>query len=179
TSHTNRERGFQTISQTSSGIATTAVASLVRSTEAFAFGLRAGASEPALAALELAERLEKLQLAEIRPQRLRDVDLRVRELPEEEIADPHLPARPDEEIGIGDTGGAERGGDEVLIDLLGVEVAATHAPRDRPHGVGQLLAPAVAHREDHRHPGVVLRLLDDVAERRLDLARELPDVADR
>ena len=38
---------------------------------------------------------------EIRPQRLRHIYLRIRHLPKEKIAQPHLPARSDEQIRIG------------------------------------------------------------------------------
>src|SRR6185503_7780726 len=44
TSQVKSDHGFQTMIQTSNGIATAAVASLVRSTYAFALGLLAGAA---------------------------------------------------------------------------------------------------------------------------------------
>ena len=46
---TNEAPGFQTITQMSSGRATAAVASLVRSTQSFALGLLPGTTEAALA----------------------------------------------------------------------------------------------------------------------------------
>src|SRR6266436_2281642 len=179
TSHANSDQGFQTMIQTSNGIAIAAVASLVRNTQAFALGLLAGAAETALPALELGDRLEELPLAEVRPERVRHVDLGVGDLPQEEVTDPHLTARADQEIGIWNAGSAERRRNQLLIDGLGSEIAALDAAGDRAHGFRQLLTAAVADGEDDRHAGVPLGALDDVAERELHLAGELPDVADR
>src|SRR5205085_122577 len=151
TSHAKSDHGFQTMIQTSNGMATTAVANLVRSTQAFALGLLAGAAETALPALEFVDRVEELPLAEVRPKRVRDVDLGVSDLPQEEVADAHLAAGTDQEIRVGDAGGAERRRDELLVDGLRRELAALHASGDRAHRVGQLLAAAVADGEDHRH----------------------------
>src|SRR5262249_8772062 len=77
------------------------------SLEAFSLELSGGATEPTLALLEEVERLQVLPLAEVRPERVGDVDLGVGELPEKEVAEPHLAARPDEEIGIGNAGGGK------------------------------------------------------------------------
>src|SRR6185369_1154894 len=118
TNHTNSDHGFQTISQTSSGKATAAVASLVRSTQTFALGLFPGTAESPLAALKMRDGVQELALPEIRPERVGHVDLGVSDLPQQEIADAHLPARPDEQIGIGDPRRSEMGRDELLIDVL-------------------------------------------------------------
>src|SRR5262245_53728338 len=99
--------GAYTMKSHSDGIATAAVTSLVLSmpgpyapTTSSAgggtqrgLGLRGSQSEAALALLVEAEGLHELALAEIGPQRLGNVDLRVRELPEVEVAHPHLAAR--------------------------------------------------------------------------------------
>src|SRR5262249_1615232 len=82
------------------------------------------------------------------------------ELPEEEVAEPHLPARADEEVGIGNPVRAEVLRDGAGGDLLRIELAPAHPTRDRARGAGDLLATAVADREDDRHPGVPLRRLD-------------------
>src|SRR5262249_17981369 len=76
----------------SAGSATAAVSSRVRSRVALhraqplALELGARASEAPLPLLEECQRLEVLALAEVGPQRLRDVHLGVGELPEEEVA---------------------------------------------------------------------------------------------
>src|SRR5215472_16768276 len=72
-----------------------------------ALDLRRRLAEASLALLVALERLHELALAEVGPEGLRDVDLGVRELPEEEVAHAHLAARPDEEVGIGDALGGE------------------------------------------------------------------------
>src|SRR5262245_4152164 len=151
----------------SAGIATAAVRSRVRSTggrpraSACEHRARAGdrgraarslelirdATEATLTLLEVGEGLQVFARAEIRPERLGNVELRVRCLPQEEVAEPHLAARPDEEVGIRDAPRPEVAGHRRGRDLLGLELAAAHAARDRPRGARDLLARAVAHRE--------------------------------
>jgi len=65
-----------------------------------------GISRPTAESLPLARReVGKRNLevagAEVGPQRVRDVQLRVRRLPEQEIADSHLARRADDEVGVG------------------------------------------------------------------------------
>src|SRR5439155_20878155 len=57
------------------------------SLEPFPLELSRGPPEATLALLEEVERLQVLTLAEVGPQRVRDVDLGVGELPEEEVAE--------------------------------------------------------------------------------------------
>ena len=57
--------------------------------------LGAREAEAALATLEVFDGEEELAVAEVRPEDLREVELRVRALPEEEIRDAALAARPD------------------------------------------------------------------------------------
>src|SRR5437899_832801 len=81
TSHTKSDQGFHTINHTSNGIATTPVASLVRSTQVLALRLLLpGAAEATLAALVLTDRLQELALAKVRPQGRGNVDLGVGDL---------------------------------------------------------------------------------------------------
>src|ERR671918_1861084 len=58
-------------------------------------------SESALAALILENRLEQIAAREVRPQHGDDVQLRVRELPEEEVRDPLLARGANEQIRVG------------------------------------------------------------------------------
>src|SRR5262245_21587928 len=87
----------------SAGIATAAVASLVRSTQALDLGR--GPAEAALAPLEVIQCLQVLPLAEVGPQRVGDVQLAVGDLPEIEVADAHLAAGADQQVRVGDAGG--------------------------------------------------------------------------
>ena len=59
-------------------------------------------------------------LAEVRPQRVGDPDLGVGDLPEQEVADAHLAAGADQQIGIGLAGGVEEAGEALLVDLVGL-----------------------------------------------------------
>src|SRR5512145_3057187 len=131
------------------GIATTAVSSRVFSTgaparssaplppprsvrdpESLALDLRGDAAEASLPLLEEGERLEVLALAELRPHALADVDLGVGELPQEEVADAHLAAGADEQVRVGDAGGAQVLRDGAGGDAPRVELAALDAPGD-------------------------------------------------
>src|SRR5581483_937767 len=179
TNPANSQNGPQMMSQTRTGIATAAVASLARSTESGLIRANLGeTAEAPLARLELAQRFEEVALAKVRPERLGDVDLRVRHLPEQEVRQADLAARADEEIGVGDPGRAQALRDRLLGDRVGLDLAATHTASDRAHGGRDLLAGAVRERQDDGQAIVVLGLLDAVPERLLHVARQLPGVAD-
>ena len=97
----------------------------------------------------------QLRLAEIRPERRRDDKLRVRNLPEEEIAHAHLAARADEQIGIGKTSRVEMLRDDLLVDVSGVELASFHIGGDAAHGIYDLSTATVAQCEDEREAVVL------------------------
>src|SRR5689334_23497577 len=97
-------------------------------------------------ALELGEGAIEIDRPEIGPERRRDPELRVGDLPQEEVRDPHLAARADQEIGIGNVGGVERLGDVLLRDVLGLELAGQDLPRERAERVDQLVTRAVVER---------------------------------
>ncbi len=83
-------------------------------------------------------------LAEVRPQNLRDVELRVADLPEQGSCSlRNLPGRADQQIGVGDTRGVERSADGGFVDTLGRELTGRHAPGDGPTASHQLVARAV------------------------------------
>src|SRR5262249_57085806 len=86
---------------------TSRVALLVHRPQLLALQLLGGESKASLALLEERERLQELALAEVGPQRFGHVHLGVGELPEEEVAEPHLAARPDEEVRVRDAARAE------------------------------------------------------------------------
>ena len=84
------------------------------------------AAVPALALLELRDRLEEVAGPEVGPEDGRHVDLGVRDLPEEVVRDAHLAARPDEEVRVGQPGRVELGFDRGLVDVLGPQAAGLH-----------------------------------------------------
>src|SRR5690606_39660899 len=79
--------------------------------------------EAAVAVLVVADGGVEGLAAEVGPEGLRDVELGVGDLPEEEVRDAHLAAGADEEVGVGEAGGVEGGGDVGLGDGVGVEAA--------------------------------------------------------
>src|SRR5262249_8816211 len=124
----------------SAGSAMAAVRSRVRSrktlhrAQPLALELGGGATEAALPLLEERQGVEVLPLAEVRPQRLSDVHLGVRQLPQKEVADTHLAAGANQQVGIGDALGPEVLRHGLLGDLPGRELAALHAAGDGTGG---------------------------------------------
>src|SRR5271155_2213056 len=67
----------------------------------------ADATIPPLALLKLHQRLKQLRAVEIRPQRLSNQYFGVSNLPQQEIADAHLPAGPNQQVGIRQASGIQ------------------------------------------------------------------------
>src|SRR5450631_4691639 len=86
--------------------------------------LLAGAAEPALAPAEGLERLVELGLAERRPVGVGEVELGVGRLPEQEVRQPLLARRPDQQIQLRQPAGLQRRRQLLLGDLLGGDLAA-------------------------------------------------------
>src|SRR5215208_6604226 len=100
------------------------------------------AAEPAAALRIGGEGGAKLAGAEVGPQRVDEHELGVRELPEEEVRDPELAARPDQQVGIGKVRRMEVRRDHVLVDLPRLDAAVDQPAR----GLDQLGAAAVVER---------------------------------
>ena len=74
------------------------------------------AAEAAIARRVVADRAQEVDLAQVGSERLDEVELAVRALPQQEVAQPLLARGADHEVGIGLAAGVE-----VLADLLGGE----------------------------------------------------------
>src|SRR5215472_6179229 len=166
--------GAPVVIQTKTGIRTTALATRFHAGEmvpasrtltlATSVSATSHLSEPARPALELRDRAVEIRRPEIRPEGRRDEELRVGDLPQEEVGDPHLAAGADQEIGIRDVGGVERFTDVLLGDVLGLELTRLHLAGQRPERVEQLVARAVVERHHHVETGVVAGLVHDVVD---------------
>ena len=73
-------------------------------------------AESAVALGVVADRAQEVDLAQVGAERLDEVELAVRGLPEQEVAEPLLARRADDEVGVGLAAGVE-----VLADQLGRE----------------------------------------------------------
>ena len=62
--------------------------------------------------------LVKLLGRKVRPEDVGEIKFAVSALPEEEIGDAHLPARPDQQLRVRDAGGIEIAAEGALVDLL-------------------------------------------------------------
>src|SRR5712692_7481627 len=94
----------------------------------------------ALALLKFQDRLEEMALAEVRPESRSDPDLGVRDLPQQEVGDAHLPARADEQIRIRQAGRSQPRPERLLVDLLGRETPGGNVVGERPAGIDDLRA---------------------------------------
>src|SRR5262245_33026955 len=114
TTTANAHCGARRMSNSRSGMATAAVANLRRSTQPPLARVFAHLPDAALAPLVVLQCLDELLLAEVGPERLGDVDLRIRPLPEEEIRHSHLAAGADQQIRVGHAGSGEVGREDLL-----------------------------------------------------------------
>src|SRR5207237_1087131 len=67
------------------------------------------------------QRLAQLPLAEVRPERVDEDELRIGELPEQEVRDPQLAGGADQQIRIRELGRVQVRGDRVLVDPARVD----------------------------------------------------------
>src|SRR5258706_16221691 len=135
---------------------------------------RLDAAVAAVALLVGDDRLEQIAAAEIGPERFGDPDLRVRDLPQQEVADAHLAARADQQIRIGLPCRVEELAEAPLVERLGA-----HAGRDRAtRGVDDLRAPTVVQRDIEAHARVARGPVDADLQLALHVGRQLVGAAD-
>src|SRR5262245_56813061 len=118
--------------------------------------------------------LEQMAAAEIGPQRFGDPDLGVRDLPEQDVADAHLAARPDQQIRIGLPGGVEEVAEATLVEIIGTHAGGNRATR-RVH---DFRASTVVERDVEQHAGVGRGLRDAHRQLGLHVGGELVGSAD-
>src|SRR5439155_4943331 len=135
---------------------------------------RFDAAVSAIALLVSDHGFEQVTAAEIGPQRFGDPDLRVGNLPQQEVADAHLAARPDQQVGIGLAGGVEKIAEPPLVELVGRDAGRQRAPCR----VDNLRTTTVVERDVEPHPGVCRRLPNTDIELVLHIGRELVFAAD-
>src|SRR5689334_23282351 len=87
-------------------------------------------TEASIATLIVHDRPIEIGCAEVRPQRRGDPQLRVSDLPQQEVRDPHLPAGADQQIRIRHAVGVERATDVGLRERVRRELARLHAARE-------------------------------------------------
>src|SRR5262245_30477563 len=135
---------------------------------------RVDAAVPPIAFLVRQDRFEEVAAAEIGPERFRDPDFGVRDLPEQEVAHAHLAARADEQVGIGLVRRIEELAEALLVEIVRGDARRQHAPRR----VDDLGAPAVVQRDVEQHAAVLRGLLLADLELTLDVGRQFLRAAD-
>src|SRR5262249_48167672 len=108
----------------------------------------------AFAAMKIADCLLKIGTAEIRPQGIDEDEFGISRLPEQEIADALLAAGPDEEVGIGSTGGEQRPRQPLLIDVLGFQAPGSDLFGELARCLHDVVAAAIGQRHDESQPDV-------------------------
>src|ERR687898_1650999 len=135
------------------------IKAVTKRTRSTALGLLDSAAAP-VAAREGSNGSAELFGGEVRPERIRDVELGVGDLPEQEVRDPQLPAGADYEVHLRRLGRVEVGSEGSLVDLLRLYTALHHAPGS----VYDLRPATVVERDVDLKlvviPGEFLRLLD-------------------
>src|SRR5882724_12417525 len=96
------------------------------------------------------QRGEKLRLTEIRPERRRDDEFGVGNLPEQKIAYAHFAARANQQIGIGNSARPEIFRNDFLVDVRCFKFSLFYFFRNRSHSLDDLNPAAVAQRHDER-----------------------------
>src|SRR5215470_11791721 len=80
-------------------------------------------TEASVAALIVGDGAIEIGGAEVRPERRRHPELGVRDLPQQEVRDPHLTARADQQVGIRNAMGVEGGAHMGLVEVLRRQLA--------------------------------------------------------
>src|SRR5439155_25533839 len=114
-------------------------------------GFTLPAAEATLPSGELLQRVSEICVAEVRPECLREHELCVGGLPEQEVREALLPRRADEEVRIGELRRRESGGDRVIVDVLGLDAVGDEPSRS----LGELGAAAVVERDPEVEPVAV------------------------
>src|SRR5689334_19944132 len=116
----------------------------------------ARSAEATASALEVIDRLVEVFAPEIGPENVGHPELRVRELPEQEIGDAKLAAGADQEIGIGKPVRVQHAREELLVDPLRLDPVRARLDQDAADRVHDLRAPAVGERQHQDHAVVPL-----------------------
>src|SRR5262249_30296834 len=117
---------------TATGARTTA--ERMRSVRASGLPALSGRAITPLAAMKLAEGPLEVRLGEVRPERVDEHELGIGGLPQQEIAQPLLPAGPDDQVGIGHVRREQVALEERLVDPSGIEGARLGGLGDAPSG---------------------------------------------
>src|SRR5262245_22904937 len=140
--------------------------------------LRSDPSVAAVSLLEVGDRAEELAASEVGPEGLGHPDLRVCDLPEQEVAHAELSARADEQIGIGDARGVQEAREGLFIEGRGVEASRRGLGQEPAAGVHDPRAPAVGERDVEEEPVVARSGLHAALELLAHGRHELLDGAD-
>src|SRR5215208_162097 len=126
------------------------IRAVTKRTRSTALGLLDSAAAP-VAAREGSDGSAELLGGEVRPERIRDVELGVGDLPEQEVRDPQLPAGADHEVHLRCLWCVEVGGEGGLVDLFRLYATLHHASG----GVHDLRPAAVVERDVDLEPVII------------------------
>ena len=104
----------------------------------------------------------EMRLVKIRPVDLTEVQLCIRDLPQQEVADPLLSAGADQQIGIGKTGRVQVAPHDGFVNRLGDDMATGQVPSQPAHRIDDLRAPAVVVGDVEHQVGIIMGHRDDL-----------------
>ena len=105
--------------------------------------------------MKIEHRAQQFGAIEIRPQRFRHVQLRVGDLPQQEIADAHFTRSSDQQIGFGQLGRMQMAGDGLLVNHQMIQAAVNSGVvDDGVHRVHDFVPRAVIDGEIEPHAAI-------------------------
>ena len=135
-------------------------------------------SEPAAAPVKFLNGAVQVFRSKVRPKYIHNHIFRVRGLPQQEIADPHLSGRPDDQFRIGYARRVQIPGENVLGQVFRVGLSGGDIRRVSLHRVDDLIPPAVVQAEIYLDV-VFLRAAFRVVAEGLQLRTETGQVAEK
>ena len=115
---------------------------------------------------------------EIRPKYVHNYIFRVRGLPQQEVADPHLSGWPDDQLRVGHARRVQIPGENILGQFFRVGLSGGDIRRVSLHSMDNFIPPAVVQAEVHLHV-VFLRAAFRIVAERLQLRAETGQVAEK
>src|SRR5579875_867806 len=179
--HVNAQSGHRPAHSTAnkSGVPTAAVSTRGRSVaQRPSAPALTGSAIAALPRGELMERRFQVSPVEVGPQGVGHHKFRVGQLPQEEVGQPLLSARADEEIGVREASRVQRGGKALLVDVVRADAARLHRFRQRAARADDLGPTAVIEGQRQDQARSLGGLGDGAREGLLLQQREAINVAD-
>ena len=125
------------------------------------------------------QRFQIGRFPEVGPEGFGNINLRVGNLPEQEVAHPQLAAGANQQIRVRHPARIEMLGNDFLVDVLRTDPFRLHLACDRTDGIDDLGATAVTQRQHQRQTSVFLQRVDGFGKLILRAGRQFTNPANR